>query len=331
MVILYQRMDEVLNFFDLDCVCLGYDGRMLWGLPRTLRALQTGYNFVEPAKLRRWSTGPRILKYRRRGFGTVFFEVCRHSPRCDLPETLDEETARRIAALEACITAGDDFGYGEVELPFSKRLQSGRHLDQYMALHEANRERLRARVDAQGLGLWNPSDTDLVAGRYRYIAGRQSASDASIDVLLGLNVEADGLPGVRWKTTDLWVSRRGNEFLPRCYMCQGRIDPAATVAERPRVCAACEALNAEKKGQTADLRGKTAVVTGGRVNIGCVGVCVCARRCSLLGTRDRARVSSWQWTALVALLRRMGRSGPPSPGTSQSGALPPGDGAIRMR
>ena len=62
-----------------------------------MRALRTGYNFVEPAKLRRWSTGPRIVKYTRRGFGTIFFEVCKHEPRCDVE--LDEEMAMKIAAV----------------------------------------------------------------------------------------------------------------------------------------------------------------------------------------------------------------------------------------
>ena len=46
MVVLYRRMDEVLNFFDLDCVCVGYNGKNVFGLPRSIRALQTGYNIV---------------------------------------------------------------------------------------------------------------------------------------------------------------------------------------------------------------------------------------------------------------------------------------------
>ena len=37
----------------------------------------------------------------------------KHSPRCDLPSTLDDETARRIAALQGCTTSQQDFGYGE--------------------------------------------------------------------------------------------------------------------------------------------------------------------------------------------------------------------------
>ncbi|CAL1156924.1 unnamed protein product [Cladocopium goreaui] len=268
MVILYKGPDEVLNFFDLDCISLGYDGKNVWGLPRSLRCLQTGYNFVEPAKLRRWSTGPRIIKYKKRGFGTVFFEICKHSPRCDLPSTLDDETARRIAALQGCTTSQQDFGYGEVELPFTGRMKWGMHLDVYMETHESGREARRARVESQSCGLWEPADNDLVAGKYVYIAGDNSASEESITQLLEVKLESHGLPSVRWKNVDLWESRRGNEFLPRCYMCRLRIDPSGTFAERPRLCACCEVLSAQKRQQVADLTGKTAVVTGGRVNIG---------------------------------------------------------------
>lgn len=268
MVILYKRMDEVLNFFDLDCISMGFDGQNILTLPRTIRSLQTGYNFVEPAKLRRWSTGPRILKYKSRGFGTVFFEICKHHPRCDLPSTLDEETARRIAALNGFISASQDLGYGEVELPFVQRMVLGMHLDQYMEMHEDRRKSIRQSIDFQSKGLWNQPDSDLVAGKYRYISGDESASETSIEALLNVSMEKDGLPGLRWKNVDLWESRRGNEFLPRCYMCRERIDPSATLAERPRLCGACEALSREKLAQETDLTGKTAIVTGGRVNIG---------------------------------------------------------------
>ena len=47
MVILYKRMDEVLNFFDLDCISLGFDGQNILALPRTLRALQTSTQLLQ--------------------------------------------------------------------------------------------------------------------------------------------------------------------------------------------------------------------------------------------------------------------------------------------
>ena len=41
---------------------------------------------------------------------------------------------------------------------------------------------------------------------------------------------------------------------PRCYMCRLRIDPSGTFAERPRLCACCEALNGQKRQQAESLR-----------------------------------------------------------------------------
>jgi len=60
-------------------------------------------------------------------------------------------------------------------------------------------------------------------------------------------LEPEFIPGIRWKNVDLWESRRGNEFLPKCYMCLGRIDPFMTRAERPKLCRGCEDLNEQKK------------------------------------------------------------------------------------
>jgi len=83
--------------------------------------------------------------------------------------------------LEARSSARDDFGYGEVALPFVARIADGRHLDVYMLDHEARLEELRRRVAIQSRGLWTPPDSDLVAGRYRYLRGRESASDAALE------------------------------------------------------------------------------------------------------------------------------------------------------
>jgi hypothetical protein len=50
-LVLYKTKEQVLQFFDLDCIAMGYDGSNVWVLPRTLRALATGYNFVEQGVL----------------------------------------------------------------------------------------------------------------------------------------------------------------------------------------------------------------------------------------------------------------------------------------
>eukprot|EP00039_Didymoeca_costata_P015395 m.260694 g.260694 ORF g.260694 m.260694 type:complete len:1069 (+) comp16214_c0_seq1:187-3393(+) len=262
-MICYKNMEEVLQFFDLDCVCVAYDGSNVFALPRAVRALQTGYNFVEPAKLRRWSTGPRIVKYSLRGFGTVFSEICRHHPRCDLKSTLTEEMALKISSLNASTDADVDFGYGHISFP---QLSRGFHLDAYMSsktkemeLQETYRIESGAPVPEK-----MPIMSQYVYFSYDY-GGKESACDENIDEAInGLK----GIPPMRFKSADLWESVRGNEFLPKCYMCRARIDPVETLSERPRVCDACEFLNSSKRTQSADLSNTVAVVTGGRCRIG---------------------------------------------------------------
>ena len=42
-------------------------------VPRSIRALNTRYNFVPPTRLRRITTPGRIVKYCHRGFGSLLF------------------------------------------------------------------------------------------------------------------------------------------------------------------------------------------------------------------------------------------------------------------
>lgn len=112
--------------------------------------------------------------------------------------------------------------YGDVALPYAPRCQEGNHVDEYMDTHSRSVGTLRANAENESLGLWAPEDAELGQGRYRYIPGRDSCSDEHIDELLGEDAQGlgpNGLPPVRWKHVDLWESRRGNEFLPKCYMC----------------------------------------------------------------------------------------------------------------
>lgn len=319
-IVRYTGLHEILSFFDLDCVCLGYNGTNVFALPRAIRALQTGYNFVEPMKLRRWSTGPRILKYTKRGFGTLFFEICKHQPRCDV--VLNEEMTLRIAAIHANTSASVDIGYGLVQAPYHAHVRTGLHFDKYIAKQKPLSD-TRPVISAAGKIVFVKADASLNAedkyvvftgDRWRnaigphpapqtplklpvphWLAKKKKAAAATAAVAPPVEVNyhsgkgdpkrmtnaimnsdavataAAGLPPLlRSKVDDLWDSRRGNEFLPRCYMCGQRIDPTATEKERPLLCLLCDTLNDAKRSLMGDLSGFHAIVTGGRVKIGYV-------------------------------------------------------------
>ena len=66
----YHSPAEVLLGFDVDCICVGFDGSRVWALPRAIRALETGVNICNP--LHAWPVQPsyelRLAKYAARGF-----------------------------------------------------------------------------------------------------------------------------------------------------------------------------------------------------------------------------------------------------------------------
>lgn len=68
---LYGSPAAVLLGFDVDCCAIGYDGRRLWPLPRTVRAIRQGVNVLNPlhAWPRKASYEFRLTKYALRGYG----------------------------------------------------------------------------------------------------------------------------------------------------------------------------------------------------------------------------------------------------------------------
>lgn len=67
---LYKSPAEVLMGFDVDCVCVGYDGKKALCLPRTHRALASRCNEVDMSR-RSPSYEIRLAKYARRGVSFI--------------------------------------------------------------------------------------------------------------------------------------------------------------------------------------------------------------------------------------------------------------------
>jgi len=70
---IFNTPQDVLFNFDLDCVCVLYDGSNIQALSRAFRAWSTSYNFVEihKYKFNNRANESRIIKYQKRGFGAV--------------------------------------------------------------------------------------------------------------------------------------------------------------------------------------------------------------------------------------------------------------------
>lgn len=69
----YDSPAEILLGFDVDCACMGFDGRSVWALPRCIRALRSGTNVLNP--LHAWPNRAtyefRLAKYATRGFAVA--------------------------------------------------------------------------------------------------------------------------------------------------------------------------------------------------------------------------------------------------------------------
>jgi len=70
---LYRSIEEVMCFFDLDCVAVAFDGRKVYALPRAIRAFNTRYNWIRLDVFRTISNmnEGRLIKYYKRGFGSL--------------------------------------------------------------------------------------------------------------------------------------------------------------------------------------------------------------------------------------------------------------------
>jgi hypothetical protein len=64
---LYESKEEILNEFDIDCICVGFDGKDVLATGRALKAISTRINTVD-LSIRGENDENRLLKYAERGF-----------------------------------------------------------------------------------------------------------------------------------------------------------------------------------------------------------------------------------------------------------------------
>ena len=262
-----RNLEEQLVFADMDVTAVAYDGRQVYMHERARRAFTTRYNFVPPGDLKREPTADRVLKYAARGFGTLFFELCKHTPRCDVvydaayAEAINRITARNGPTGPSGAVAG---GYDDTFVPYVDRhfdLPSmlGAVADKLRRDHTRNQERQRQRA----------GDTFRPQPFQRPWVVGDTLADVADGLPFGEPEAAHGLKGLRWKADELLTTEWGRLFLPSCYMCNQRFLPATDGGKSTSpVCPSCAELNRTKREQTADLRGKLALVTGGRIKIG---------------------------------------------------------------
>jgi hypothetical protein len=64
---LYQSISEIIIGFDIDCCAVGFDGKLVWAIPRSQRAISNQTNLVDLSR-RSYTYEDRLIKYLKRGF-----------------------------------------------------------------------------------------------------------------------------------------------------------------------------------------------------------------------------------------------------------------------
>ncbi|KAJ3025701.1 hypothetical protein HDV00_012539, partial [Rhizophlyctis rosea] len=227
-----RAAEEVVLPFDLDCVAVYWDGENVFASHRALRSFNTRTNFVDMTSLRDRARGVRMKKYTQRGFSTVFFETCRHHPRCDVDASVevrdvlhrmfvDDGQNKRSEESDKESDGSDSEEGGGVEgfdyLPTSLCYGMG------VGIEEVNQEISRMASD------WDPWKDDEKEPRAMRLTLRDVTGNAARFKQTILSTQ----PGIRslipmqfkW-IKDTWLRRRigfGIGF-ERCYMCGVDVD-----------------------------------------------------------------------------------------------------------
>ncbi|KAJ6572087.1 hypothetical protein B0H19DRAFT_1372979 [Mycena capillaripes] len=151
---LVESPKTVLLNFDLDMCAMGWDGTMLWMLPRAARALETGCSvftmdlvYGHYLSNRRASTQERIFKYANKGYGIRILpsyisslatrKSSRDNPRYRFrrPETLDlvsiaaEERDRITEAVDRMMSADSEYMHTAFETLMPRGYRASRCLN----------------------------------------------------------------------------------------------------------------------------------------------------------------------------------------------------------
>ncbi|GBC03939.1 hypothetical protein RclHR1_05400001, partial [Rhizophagus clarus] len=91
---LYKSPSEILTGFDVDCCCVGFDGKNVWALPRAHQAIISQCNVIDLTR-RSPSYEMRLAKYTERGF-----EIKVHSlERSRIDPTIYEKSFEKLNGL----------------------------------------------------------------------------------------------------------------------------------------------------------------------------------------------------------------------------------------
>ena len=254
-LLIFQDIREHLNFADMDCTSVVFDGKNVIGSERAIRSYNTRYNFLPPSCISNITTGnlSRIKKYISRSFNILFYELCKHQPRCDCIPT--KQTFNGIIDLRNRRIRN----YNNIQYDSYVYYNYGMTLDDIMnKLHKTGESLL---LDH------HPNLSNLP-----WIIGDKLSDVITMNDILSSSSSSSSmftLKPIRWKREE--EKKRNLFLLPRCYMCKTKgayFEQQKSINRIIPICDQCKLLNEQKIDKTINLSGKIALITGGRIKIG---------------------------------------------------------------
>jgi hypothetical protein len=175
---IYKSPSEILMGFDLDSCCVGYDGAVVWCLPRFRRAIKTHMNLVDTSR-QSTTYELRLYKYAKRGFRVgvpgfdralvknreimttaAFTQVgilsgeCRTMPKRHFKQY---HGLARLLLLEQGLAYGKREAYTEIGLPGTND-----HRPNHIAMLELQVENIDPKEESERT-VWTKTATDYVS------------------------------------------------------------------------------------------------------------------------------------------------------------------------
>ncbi|KAM9961304.1 hypothetical protein ACTFIR_004144 [Dictyostelium discoideum] len=237
MIFFIRSIEDLISFYDLDCVTTAYNGENVFLLPRTINAFNKRLNMVPPALFN--PDNDRLYKYLYRGFNAMCFENCIHETRCDKKSSL-----YNLVLNPDSITKDT---HGRPEFVVSSYNQDSASLFNFPYGPEKSFEDVLKELD-----------------KNNYL-NSINFNDKLFD-----NKEYSTHP-CDWRFKFIKIKNLSSNVTFKCYMCKRNLDDTTS-----RLCSYCcyineslyEDLSYEISRAPLIMNEKYAIVTGGRIKIG---------------------------------------------------------------
>ncbi|KYQ93327.1 short-chain dehydrogenase/reductase (SDR) family protein [Tieghemostelium lacteum] len=244
MLLFVKSIDELILFYDIDCVCNAFDGENVYVLPRTVNSMNRKLNLIGPALF--VYNNSRIGKYASRDYNISCFEYCKHFPRCD-------QHAR-------CRTLATHYHDSSYEGDYESQMDYSDYIDKFLYGPEITFTEMDEHIKKR-----HPTSLDP-----KFIIDL----DVTSQDFEALVKNVDTFKPVDWRFNYIYANRVG--FAVHCYMCGKKWIPEEMVKDGSEIalCYNCTHKNNYYSLNTSIARLKNiqekryAIVTGGRIKIG---------------------------------------------------------------